>query len=209
MADAPRARRLAVRIREIVASTLEMQVKDPRLGMITVTDARVTPDLREATVFYTVYGDDAERAATAAALDSARGVLRSQVGRQTGVKFTPTLTFVPDRVPDTAANVDALLAAARDADAEVRRARAGASYAGDPDPYRLEPPAEPTGERAAASRAADAAEAEGAVADATAADPAGADPAGADPAAAGPAAAAGGPPSRVDGGERSGQASGS
>jgi ribosome-binding factor A len=124
MADPPRARRLAVRIREIVASTLEMQVKDPRLGMVTVTDARVTPDLREATVFYTVYGDDAERAATAAALDSARGVLRSQVGRQTGVKFTPTLTFVPDQVPDTAANVDALLAAARDADAEVRRAAA-------------------------------------------------------------------------------------
>src|SRR6266550_700204 len=102
MVDAPRARRLAVRIREIVASTLEMQVKDPRLGMVTVTDARVTPDLREATVFYTVYGDDDARAATAAALESARGVLRTQVGRQTGVKFTPTLTFVPDEVPATA-----------------------------------------------------------------------------------------------------------
>jgi ribosome-binding factor A len=152
MVDAPRARRLAVRIREIVASTLEMQVKDPRLGMITVTDARVTPDLREATVFYTVYGDDAERAATAAALDSARGVLRSQVGRQTGVKFTPTLTFVPDEVPTTAANVDALLAAARDADAEVRRARAGASYAGDPDPYRPEPAEDPAGDAGAAPR---------------------------------------------------------
>jgi ribosome-binding factor A len=152
MVDAPRARRLAVRIREIVASTLEMQVKDPRLGMITVTDARVTPDLREATVFYTVYGDDAERAATAAALDSARGVLRSQVGRQTGVKFTPTLTFVPDEVPTTAANVDALLAAARDADAEVRRARAGASYAGDPDPYRPEPAEDAPGDPGAAPR---------------------------------------------------------
>jgi len=138
MADAARARRLAVRIREIVASMLEMQVKDPRLGMITVTDARITPDLRDATVFYTVYGDDSARAATAAALESARGVLRTQVGRQTGVKFTPTLTFVPDEIPATAANVDALLAQARDADAEVRRARAGASYAGDPDPYRPE-----------------------------------------------------------------------
>ena len=136
MADEPRARRLAVRIREIVASTLEMQLKDPRLGMVTVTDARVTPDLRDATVFYTVYGDDTDRAATAAALESARGVLRSQVGRQTGVKFTPTLTFVPDEVPATAANVDALIAQARDADEDVRRVRAGASYAGDPDPYR-------------------------------------------------------------------------
>jgi ribosome-binding factor A len=138
MADAARARRLAVRIHEIVASMLEMQVKDPRLGMVTVTDARITPDLRDATVFYTVYGDDAARAATAAALDSARGVLRTEVGRQTGVKFTPTLTFVPDEIPATAANVDALLAQAGDADAEVRRARAGASYAGDPDPYRPE-----------------------------------------------------------------------
>ena len=128
--------RSAVRIREIVASTLEMQVKDPRLGMVTITDARVTPDLREATVYYTVYGDEAARAGTAAALDSARGVLRSQVGRKTGVKFTPTLAFVADSVPDTARTIDALLERARDADDEVRRTSAGATYAGDPEPYR-------------------------------------------------------------------------
>ncbi len=142
MADAPRARRLAVRIREIVASTLEMRVKDPRLGMVTITDARVTPDLREATVFYTVYGDEAARADSAAALESARGVLRSQVGRQTGIKFTPTLTFVADVVPDTARHVDELLARARDADAAVQERRSAASYAGDPEPYR--PDAVPT-----------------------------------------------------------------
>ena len=136
MADPARARRLAVRIREIVASTLEMQVKDPRLGMVTITDARLTADLRDATVYYTVYGDAAARADTAAALESARGVLRSQVGRQTGVKFTPTLTFVPDQVPDQAHRVDELLAEARDADAGLAQVRAGASYAGDPDPYR-------------------------------------------------------------------------
>jgi ribosome-binding factor A len=137
MADAARARRLAVRIREIVASTLEMHVKDPRLGMVTITDARITPDLRDATVFYTVYGDESAQAATAAALDSARGVLRSQVGRQTGVKFTPTLTFVADIVPDHAKHIDDLLAVARDADDEVRRVRSAASYAGDPEPYRI------------------------------------------------------------------------
>jgi ribosome-binding factor A len=139
MPDVARARRLAVRIREIVASTLEMQVKDPRLGMITITDARVTPDLREATVFYTVFGDEQDRAGTAAALDSARGVLRTQVGRQTGVKFTPSLTFIADVVPETARSVEELLAKARDADEEVRRASAGADYAGDPDPYKPEP----------------------------------------------------------------------
>jgi ribosome-binding factor A len=137
MPDVARARRLAVRIREIVASTLEMQVKDPRLGMITIVDARVTPDLREATVFYTVLGDEAARADTAAALDSARGVLRTQVGRQTGVKFTPSLTFVADEVPEVVESINTLIEQARNADEEVRRVRAGASYAGDPEPYRM------------------------------------------------------------------------
>ena len=139
MADQARARRLAVRIREIVASTLENQVKDPRLGMVTITDARLTPDLRDATLYYTVYGDDAARADTAAALDSARGVLRTQVGRQTGIKFTPTLAFVPDAVPEQADRIDELLAVARDADAGLARVRQGATYAGDPDPYKHEP----------------------------------------------------------------------
>ncbi len=136
MADAPRARKLAVRIREIVASTLELQVKDPRLGMVTVTDARVTPDLREATVFYTVYGDDTERADSATALESARGVLRSAVGRQTGVKFTPTLAFVVDAVPEITRELDEALARAQAADAELAAVRSGASYAGEADPYR-------------------------------------------------------------------------
>lgn len=136
MADPARARRLAVRIREIVASTLEMQVKDPRLGMVTITDARLTPDLRDATLFYTVFGDDTARAESAAALESARGVLRTQVGRQTGIKFTPTLTFIADAVPDTARRLDDVLAEARKADEAIAEARAGAEYAGDPDPYR-------------------------------------------------------------------------
>ncbi|MDQ3030317.1 MAG: 30S ribosome-binding factor RbfA [Actinomycetota bacterium] len=137
MADAPRARKLAVRIKEIVASTLEMQVKDPRLGMVTITDTRVTPDLREATVFYTVYGDDAAQADSAIALESARGVLRSAVGKQTGVKFTPTLAFVTDTVPVITRELDDALARARAADAELARVRSGASYAGDADPYRV------------------------------------------------------------------------
>lgn len=137
MADVARARKLAVRIREIVASTLEMQVKDPRLGMITITDARVTPDLREATVFYTVYGDETAVTDTAAALDSARGVLRSAVGRQTGIKFTPTLAFTHDRVPDVARELDEALARAQAADAELVKVRDGASYAGEADPYRV------------------------------------------------------------------------
>lgn len=136
VADPARARRLAVRIREVVASTLERGVKDPRLGMVTITDARVTPDLLDATVFYTVYGDDQAREASAAALESARGMLRSQVGRATGVKVTPTLTFVHDRLPDDARHLEDLLRVARARDAELERARRDARPAGDEDPYR-------------------------------------------------------------------------
>jgi ribosome-binding factor A len=136
MVDQARARRLAKRIAQIVASALEHEVQDPRLAMVTVTDARVTADLRDATVYYTVLGDDTERSAAAAALVSAPGVLRSMVGAGTGVKFTPTLSFVPDAVPDTARQLDELLAKAREQDAEVARLAAGARPAGDPDPYR-------------------------------------------------------------------------
>lgn len=136
MVDVARARKLAVRIREVVAQTLELQVKDPRLGMVTITDARVTPDLREATLFYTVYGDDQARADSALALESAKGVLRSQVGRQTGVRYTPSLTFVADVVPETAGRIDELLARARAADAELHALAEGATPAGDADPYR-------------------------------------------------------------------------
>ena len=136
MADPARARKLAVRIRQIVSAAIENQIKDPRLGMVTVTDARVTNDLREATVFYTVFGDATQVADSAKALASATGVLRSTVGRQTGVKFVPTLTFVADHVPETARELDEAIERVRHADAELARAREGASYAGEADPYR-------------------------------------------------------------------------
>jgi len=140
VADAARARRLAKRIAAIVATELEHSVKDPRLAMVTVTAATVTPDLREAVVHYTVYGDQDDEQASAAALASATGVLRSSVGRQTGIKFTPTLSFRPDTVPENASRIDDLLAAARAADAAAAQRAAGASYAGEPDPYK--PPRE-------------------------------------------------------------------
>ena len=136
MVDAARARKLADRIKVVVAETLELRVKDPRLGFITITDVRMTGDLQQATVFYTVFGDEAEQAGTAAALESAKGVLRSEVGRQTGVRHTPSLTFVADAVPENAAHIEDLLAKVAAADAEVHRTAAGATYAGEADPYR-------------------------------------------------------------------------
>jgi ribosome-binding factor A len=131
-----RARKLADRIKVVVAETLETRVKDPRLGFITITEARITGDLREATVLYTVYGDELARADTAAALESAKGVLRSEVGRQTGLRHTPSLQFIADALPETAQHIEDLLRVAAAADAQVHAVAAEASYAGDADPYR-------------------------------------------------------------------------
>ena len=136
MADHPRARKLAERIQQVVAQMLDTRIKDPRLGFVTVTEVRVTGDLQHATVFYTVLGDEAERADSAAALASATGIIRSEVGKQTGIRLTPTLEFIPDALPDTAKTLEAALAAAAARDAEVAALAADAVYAGDADPYR-------------------------------------------------------------------------
>lgn len=147
MSDPARARKLADRIKVVVAETLERRVKDPRLGFVTVTDARVTNDLQHATVFYTVFGDETEKASTAAALNSARGVIRSEVGRRTGVRLTPTVEFVADAVPENAAHIDDLLRRAAERDAEVAALASSSAYAGEADPYRHddEPDEEPDG----------------------------------------------------------------
>jgi len=140
MVDQARARRLAKRISQIVAHALEHEIKDPRLAMVTITDARVTGDLREATVYYTVLGstvdEEPDSAGAAAALASANGVLRTMVGQQTGIRHTPSLAFVPDLVPDEARRMEELLARTRESDAEVARLATGASPAGEADPYR-------------------------------------------------------------------------
>jgi ribosome-binding factor A len=136
VSDQARTRRMSVRVREIVAEVIERQIKDPRLGMVTVTDTRLTPDLREATVFYTVWGDENVRADTAAALESAKGVIRSAVGRATGLKHTPSVSFVLDAIPENARHIEDVLARAHAADEEVHHLAERAKPAGEADPYR-------------------------------------------------------------------------
>jgi ribosome-binding factor A len=136
MAENPRVRKLADRIHEVVARMLDTRVKDPRLGFVTVTDVRVTGDLQHADVFWTVLGDDEARAGSAAALESAKGLIRSEVGKATGLRLTPTLAFHLDAVPETAAHIEAALAEAARRDAQVAELAAGATYAGEADPYR-------------------------------------------------------------------------
>jgi len=135
-----RAGRLGKRIGEIVATAIEHEIKDPRLEYVTITDSRITADLRVATLYYTVRGEtldeEPDLEAAEEALTAARGRLRTMVGRQTGVKFTPELTFVLDSVPDAARHMEELLARARASDEQVRRAAENARPAGDEDPYR-------------------------------------------------------------------------
>lgn len=143
----PRVRKIADRIQVIVAEMLERRVKDPRLGFVTITDVRVTGDSQQATIFYTVLdvtGDDeAALAATAAALESAKGLLRSEVAKQLGMRITPTLTFVADALPESARHLDEVLERARKLDEEAAARRVEA-YAGEPDPYKKPRDAEAT-----------------------------------------------------------------
>lgn len=135
MADPARAAKMADRIKVIVAKTLERGLKDPRLGFVTITDVKVTGDLQHASIFYTVYGSDDERTDSAAALKSATGMLRSEVGKNITSRLTPSLEFIADAVPENAKHIEALLAEAASRDSEIGGLRSTAKYAGDEDPY--------------------------------------------------------------------------
>lgn len=138
--SSPRVRRIEDRIKVIVAQMLERRIKDPRIGFTTVTDVRVTGDTQQATVFYTVLGADgpdavAQLAGTATALESAKGLIRSEVAKQLGMRHAPTLEFVHDALPETARHLDEVLARAKALDEEVAAHR-GTTYAGEEDPYK-------------------------------------------------------------------------
>jgi ribosome-binding factor A len=126
---------MADRIQVIVAKRLERGIRDPRMGFVTITDVKVTGDLQHASVFYTVYGNDEERADTAAALKAATGMFRSEVGKNLTARLTPSIEFIADGIPENAALIEGLLAEAATRDAEVEALKKTAQYAGDEDPY--------------------------------------------------------------------------
>ncbi|GAA5203872.1 30S ribosome-binding factor RbfA [Microbacterium jejuense] len=130
-----RQARLGDRIRVILAERLEKGLRDPRLGFVTITDVRVTGDLQHASVFYTVLGSAEEREASAKALKSATGMLRSEVGKHLNVRLTPSLEFIADAIPENAVHIEDLLREARERDESVAGLAAGATYAGEADPY--------------------------------------------------------------------------
>ncbi|MCU1419866.1 30S ribosome-binding factor RbfA [Mycetocola sp.] len=135
MGENPRARKLADRIQEVIAKRIERGMRDPRLGFVTITDVRVTGDLQHASIFYTVYGSDEERADTAAALEAAKGMFRSEVGKNITARLTPSLEFIHDALPENAKHLDELLAQARERDESIEALKSTATYAGDEDPY--------------------------------------------------------------------------
>lgn len=136
MADSTRQRKVADRIMQTVARTLERRIKDPRLGFITITDCKVTGDLQQATVYYTVLGTDSEKRLTAKALKSAKGIIRSEVGRALGIRLTPTIRFEADLLQESAASFEDTLARALKADREMAEAARDKEYAGEENPYR-------------------------------------------------------------------------
>lgn len=136
MVDHARARKLAERIKVLVAESLERTVKDPDLGFVTITDVRVTPDLQHATIYYTVFGTDEDKARSAEIIDKNRGRIRGDVGHQLSIRLTPTIEFVADAVPESAAHLNDLLAEARARDEQVHKLAETAKPAGEANPYR-------------------------------------------------------------------------
>jgi ribosome-binding factor A len=132
-----RALKVADRIKEVIATTLEARVKDPRLGFVTITDVRVTGDLQQASIFYTVLGDADAQAGTAAALSSAKGLIRREVGAALGLRITPTIEFFADGLQESAKEMNDLMSSVRAADAELAKLREGAKPIGDADPYKV------------------------------------------------------------------------
>ena len=136
MADPERARKMADRIKVIIAKRLERGLRDPRLGFVTITDVKVTGDLQHASVFYTVYGSIEERTDSAAALKAATGLMRSEVGKNITARLTPSIEFIADGIPENAALIDDLLREAHDRDTATEDSKGTATYAGDADPYK-------------------------------------------------------------------------
>jgi ribosome-binding factor A len=111
MPQGARTDRVGEEFREILAEAIH-DLKDPRVGFVTVTAVRVSSDLHVAWVYYTVLGDERARASTRAALRSAAPHLRRELGRQIRLKVTPELRFEPDDSTETGERIDALLAEA-------------------------------------------------------------------------------------------------
>jgi ribosome-binding factor A len=106
----PRMRRVNEAVREVISAHISGDLKDPRIGFVTVTGVETSPDLRSARVFVTVLGQESERDDALTGLRSSRGFLQAQIARELRMKRTPTLDFVYDPSVDTGMRISELLA---------------------------------------------------------------------------------------------------
>ena len=136
MVDHARARKLAERIKVLVAEALERAVKDPDLGFVTITDVKVTPDLQHAKIFYTVYGSESEKQHSKAIMEKNQSLLRREVGRGLSIRLTPTIELEMDEIQENAAHLNDLLAEAKARDEQLHELAEKAQFAGEANPYK-------------------------------------------------------------------------
>ena len=108
-----RMRRVDEAVRQVLTDAVAQDLQDPRIGFVTMTSVKTTPDLRHARVYVSVLGDETQRAATLAGLSCAHGALQRRLARELRMKRTPTLEFLYDDTTDRAMRVEELLARSR------------------------------------------------------------------------------------------------
>ncbi|EHM43262.1 30S ribosome-binding factor RbfA [Anaeroglobus geminatus] len=104
-----RIRKIQEFIKQEVSRIILQELKDPRLGFVTVTDVRITGDLREATVYVSLFGSDEEKKNTLAALAKANGFIRSEVGKRLGIRYSPQIGFKEDQSLDYGMKIEKIL----------------------------------------------------------------------------------------------------
>jgi ribosome-binding factor A len=104
-----RMRRIDEAVRQVVSDAVAQDLQDPRIGFVTMTSVKTTPDLRHARVYVSVLGDEAQRAATIEGLNSAHGALQRRLARELRMKRTPTLEFLYDDTTDRAMRLEEIL----------------------------------------------------------------------------------------------------
>jgi ribosome-binding factor A len=109
MKPSGRMRRVDEAIRQVIGEAVAGELKDPRVGFVTVTDVRTSPDLSHARVYVSVLGDARRREATLEGLRSAHGYLQGRVAAELHLKRTPALTFAYDDTTDRALRIEALI----------------------------------------------------------------------------------------------------
>jgi ribosome-binding factor A len=114
--DAARMRRVDEAVREVLSDVIAKDLQDPRIGFVTVTGVKTSPDLRHARVYVSILGDERARAETLAGLRSAHGLLQAHVAAELRLKHTPTLTFEYDESIDRAMRITRLIDEGPDAD---------------------------------------------------------------------------------------------